>query len=82
MLRSRPEAGLPDEDLITAARRTAIGSFLGAFADVPAVTLGTTVARKVLVHALHSRQRTHGVDSLCMGGGMDSAVVLRNADAG
>ena len=34
--------------VIAAARRTAIGSFLGAFADVPAVTLGTTVAREVL----------------------------------
>ena len=33
---------------ITAARRTAIGSFLGAFADVPAVTLGSTVARELL----------------------------------
>ena len=34
--------------VIAAARRTAIGSFLGAFADVPAVTLGETVAREVL----------------------------------
>ena len=34
--------------VIAAARRTPIGSFLGAFADVPAVTLGTTVAREVL----------------------------------
>ena len=34
--------------VIAAARRTAIGSFLGAFADVPAVTLGTTVAQEVL----------------------------------
>ena len=34
--------------VITAARRTPIGSFLGAFADVPAVTLGTTVAQEVL----------------------------------
>lgn len=34
--------------VITAARRTPIGSFLGAFADVSAVTLGTTVAQEVL----------------------------------
>ena len=34
--------------VIAAARRTAIGSFLGAFADVSAVTLGTTVAQQVL----------------------------------
>lgn len=34
--------------VIAAARRTAIGSFLGAFADTPAVTLGTTVAQEVL----------------------------------
>ena len=34
--------------VIAAARRTAIGSFLGAFADVSAVTLGITVAREVL----------------------------------
>ena len=34
--------------VIAAARRTAIGSFLGAFAEVPAVTLGITVAREVL----------------------------------
>ena len=34
--------------VIAAARRTAIGSFLGAFADVSAVTLGTTVALEVL----------------------------------
>ena len=34
--------------VIAAARRTAVGSFLGAFADVSAVTLGTSVAREVL----------------------------------
>ena len=34
--------------VIAAARRTAIGSFLGAFAEVSAVTLGETVAREVL----------------------------------
>ena len=34
--------------VIAAARRTAIGSFLGAFADVSAVTLGTTVAQELL----------------------------------
>lgn len=34
--------------VIAAAKRTAIGSFLGAFADVPAVTLGATVAEEVL----------------------------------
>ena len=34
--------------VITAARRSAIGSFPGAFADVSAVTLGTTVAQEVL----------------------------------
>ena len=34
--------------VIAAARRTAIGSFLGAFADVSAVTLGTIVAQEVL----------------------------------
>ena len=33
---------------ITAARRSAIGSFLGAFADMSAVSLGTTVAQEVL----------------------------------
>lgn len=34
--------------VIAAAKRSPIGSFLGAFADVPAVTLGATVAREVL----------------------------------
>lgn len=34
--------------VITGAGRTAIGSFLGAVADVPAVTLGTMVAEQVL----------------------------------
>jgi acetyl-CoA C-acetyltransferase len=34
--------------VIAAARRTAVGSFLGAFADVSAVALGTTVAGEVL----------------------------------
>jgi acetyl-CoA C-acetyltransferase len=34
--------------VIAAARRAPIGSFLGAFADVSAVTLGTTVAGEVL----------------------------------
>ena len=34
--------------VIAAARRTPVGSFLGAFADVSAVTLGATVAVEVL----------------------------------
>ncbi|WP_102126454.1 acetyl-CoA C-acetyltransferase [Deinococcus planocerae] len=34
--------------VITAARRTPIGSFLGSLADVPAADLGVTVARAVL----------------------------------
>ena len=34
--------------VIAAAQRTAIGSFLGAFADVSAVSLGTTLAQRVL----------------------------------
>ena len=34
-----------------------------------------------LTHALRSRRQTHGVASLCIGGGMGIAMVLRNADA-
>ncbi len=34
--------------VIVAARRTAMGSFLGGFKDVPAVTLASTVAKEVL----------------------------------
>jgi acetyl-CoA C-acetyltransferase len=45
--------------------------------------IGASGARVLvtLVHALRSRQQTHGVASLCIGGGMGIAVVLRNGDA-
>jgi acetyl-CoA C-acetyltransferase len=45
--------------------------------------IGASGARVLvpLAHALRSRQQTHGVASLCIGGGMGIAMVLRNADA-
>ena len=45
--------------------------------------IGASGARVLvtLAHALRSRQQTHGVASLCIGGGMGIAVVLRNGDA-
>ena len=44
--------------------------------------IGASGARVLvtLAHALRSRQQTHGVASLCIGGGMGIAVVLRNGD--
>ncbi len=52
-----------------------------------AITLGHPIGASgarvlvTLVHALRSRQQTHGVASLCIGGGMGIAIVLRNVDA-
>ncbi len=46
--------------------------------------IGASGARVIvtLAHALRSRGQTHGIASLCIGGGMGIAIVLRNTDAG
>jgi len=58
--------------LILDARRTPIGSFLGAFKDLSAVELGAAAATPL------PENKKLGVASLCIGGGMGIAMVLRS----
>ncbi len=63
---------IPDEKVNVFGGAIALGHPIGASGARVLVTL---------VHALRLRQQTHGVASLCIGGGMGIAVVLRNGDA-
>ena len=64
---------LPAEQVNVSGGAVALGHPIGASGARVLVTLA---------HALRSRQKTHGVASLCIGGGMGIAMVLRNGDAG
>jgi acetyl-CoA C-acetyltransferase len=66
------DLGISEEKVNVFGGAIALGHPIGASGARVLVTL---------VHALQSRQKTHGVASLCIGGGMGIAVVLRNADA-
>ncbi len=63
---------LPAEKVNVSGGAVALGHPIGASGARVLVTL---------THALRSRQKTHGVASLCIGGGMGIAMVLRNGDA-
>ncbi len=64
---------LPDDRVNVSGGAIALGHPIGASGARVLVTLA---------HALRARQQTHGVASLCIGGGMGIALVLRNGDAG
>ena len=66
------ELRLPDDKVNLSGGAIALGHPIGASGARVVVTLA---------HALRSRQLTHGVASLCIGGGMGIALVLRNGDA-
>ncbi len=63
---------LPAEKVNVSGGAIALGHPIGASGARVLVTL---------IHALNARQATHGVASLCIGGGMGIAVVLRAVDA-
>ena len=63
---------LPEEKVNVSGGAIALGHPIGASGARVLVTL---------VHALRTRGQTHGVASLCIGGGMGIAMVLRNGDA-
>ena len=60
---------LPGEKVNVSGGAIALGHPIGASGARVLVTL---------IHALRGRQATHGVASLCIGGGMGIAVVVRS----
>lgn len=67
------------EAVIVSAVRTAVGSFGGSLKDVSAAQLGASGAR-ILVTLLHEMQRRDaktGLATLCIGGGMGTAIVVQ-----
>jgi acetyl-CoA C-acetyltransferase len=63
---------LPEDRVNVSGGAIALGHPIGASGARVLVTLA---------HALRMRRKTHGVASLCIGGGMGIAMVLRHADA-
>ena len=73
------------EVVIVSAVRTAIGSFGGGLKDVPAVDLGALVIKEAvrragvkpeLVHEMEKRDAKRGLATLCIGGGMGTALII------